>query len=61
VSSLCRVGASERRGEDLDQLVSLSRALRDASLCPLGQSPILPIERALRHFRDEFLTCTVPS
>jgi NADH-quinone oxidoreductase subunit F len=57
VRILRRALRSERRGEDLDQLISLSRDLRDASLCPLGQSPILPVESALRHFRDEFLTC----
>jgi NADH-quinone oxidoreductase subunit F len=61
VAILRRALRSERRGEDLEQLISLSRVLRDASLCPLGQSPILPIESALRHFRDEFLTCAVAS
>ena len=59
VRILRRALRSERRGEDLDQLVSLARAMRDASLCPLGQSPILPIESALRHFRDDFLACPV--
>ena len=60
VAILHRALTTERRGEDLDQLVSLARAMRDSSLCPLGQSPILPIESAIRHFRDELLTCGSP-
>ncbi len=55
VRLLRRALTNERRGEDLDRLLSLARAMRDTSLCPLGQSPILPVESALRHFRDEFL------
>jgi NADH:ubiquinone oxidoreductase subunit F (NADH-binding) len=57
VRLLRRALTSERRGEDLDRLLSLARAMRDTSLCPLGQSPILPVESAMRHFRDEFLAC----
>jgi NADH:ubiquinone oxidoreductase subunit F (NADH-binding) len=60
VRILRRALTSERRGEDLDRLVALARVMRDTSLCPLGESPILPVESAMRHFRDEFLTCTVP-
>lgn len=57
VRLLRRALTNECRGEDLDRLVSLARAMRDTSLCPLGQSPIPPVESALRHFRDEFLAC----
>jgi len=59
VRLLRRALTSERRGEGLDRLLSLAQAMRDTSLCPLGQSPILPIESAMRHFRDEFLACAV--
>ncbi len=59
VAILRRALGNERRGEDLDRLVRLARVMRDTSLCPLGQSPVLPIESALRHFREEFLTCAV--
>jgi len=49
-----RVRAGDGRTGDLDRLVAIAKAMQAASLCPLGQSPILPIESALAHFRPEF-------
>jgi NADH-quinone oxidoreductase subunit F len=63
----CRVGTvhlhylikkfAERRAElsDIDLLVEKATLMKKASLCALGQSPILPIETMLKYFRDEFV------
>jgi NADH:ubiquinone oxidoreductase subunit F (NADH-binding) len=32
----------------------VARAMQATSLCPLGQSPILPIQTAVDSFREEF-------
>jgi NADH-quinone oxidoreductase subunit F len=65
----CRVGASvlvtlsERirsggaTADDLERLVEVARTMQATSLCPLGQSPILPIQTAVDSFRDEFDAC----
>jgi len=39
---------------DLDKMIEIAETMQAMSLCPLGQSPILPIQTALRHFRAEF-------
>lgn len=39
---------------DIEALVHQSRMMAKTSLCPLGQSPILPIDSAVRYFCDEF-------
>ena len=62
----CRVGTAQlvglieklekgegQRSAHIDALVRQSRMMADTSLCPLGQSPVLPIETAVRHFGDE--------
>jgi len=41
--------------KDLDLLLRIARLMRSASFCPLGQSPVIPIESALRAFKQEFL------
>lgn len=63
----CRVGTkelfdiSERilngKGEskDLDRMISISNTMFLTSLCPLGQSLILPIKSAIENFREDFL------
>ena len=38
---------------DLDALLEQAELMAKTSLCPLGQSPVLPIKSALRHFRNE--------
>lgn len=66
--SPCRVGTRQllnlaynirrRKGriEDIDQMVHLSEALYAASLCPLGQSLIMPVKSAIENFREEFVS-----
>jgi NADH-quinone oxidoreductase subunit F len=48
--------SSTRRADKLDALLDQARRMAATSLCPLGQSPILAIESALRHFRPELET-----
>lgn len=38
----------------IDDLVRQAKLMAATSLCPLGQSPILPVESAVRYFRGEF-------
>ncbi len=47
---------SKGRGtvEDLDEMVSLSEAIRDGSLCALGGSAPTPVLSTIRYFRDEY-------
>jgi NADH-quinone oxidoreductase subunit F len=40
--------------DDLNRLVSVAKTMQAASLCPLGQSPILPVKTAIDTFREEF-------
>jgi NADH-quinone oxidoreductase subunit F len=47
-----RDGAGETR--DLDKMVEIATTMQAMSLCPLGQSVILPITSALKHFESEF-------
>jgi len=51
-----RDGTGEAR--DLDKMVEIATTMEAMSLCPLGQSPILPISSALQHFRGEFEALT---
>ncbi|MFZ7125468.1 MAG: NADH-quinone oxidoreductase subunit NuoF [Desulfobacterales bacterium] len=41
------------RSSGFDALLEQSEIMAETSLCPLGQSPVLPIRSALRHFGDE--------
>jgi len=62
----CRVGSrvlvalSDRllsghgTADDLTRLLEVAKTMQAASLCPLGQSPILPVKTALDTFRTEF-------
>ena len=63
----CRVGTSQlhhilkkfanrtAKKEDLDVLIKKATLMQKASLCALGQSPILPIRTMLKYFKDEFI------
>jgi bidirectional [NiFe] hydrogenase diaphorase subunit len=42
-------------GADLEQLESLCRIVKDASLCGLGQNAPSPVLSTLRHFRGDYL------
>lgn len=63
----CRVGTAqlhalvkkfaERQASvsDIDLMIKKSELMKTASLCALGQSPIMPIKTTLKYFRDEFV------
>jgi len=63
----CRVGTAhihalakkfaERRASesDIDAMVEKATLMKKASLCALGQSPIMPITTMLKYFRKEFV------
>lgn len=63
----CRVGTSHlhhilkkfanrtAQQGDIDILVRKATLMQKASLCALGQSPILPIKTMLKYFKDEFV------
>ncbi len=65
----CRVGTTQLvkqadqlktvngdREKLLEQMVRESQIMAGTSLCPLGQSPILPLESAARYFSEELCT-----
>jgi len=41
--------------EDLDELLKLSKVMKTASICGLGQSVSLPVNSAITHFKNHFL------
>ena len=62
----CRIGTRQLRllmekiagdrsvkSADIDAMLQQSELLAKTSLCPLGQSPVLPIRSAVKYFRDE--------
>ncbi len=49
-----RIRAGDGDPRDLDQMVDIATTMQAMSLCPLGQSVILPIKSAFQHFRGEF-------
>ncbi|PMQ02027.1 MAG: NADH-quinone oxidoreductase subunit F [Dictyoglomus sp. NZ13-RE01] len=63
----CRVGTKklvdiiekfaslEGTEEDLEEMRNISLVMKDTSFCPLGQSVHLPVNSALKYFRDEIL------
>ena len=63
----CRVGTShlhylakkfamrEAAPKDIDTMIEKAQLMKKASLCALGQSPVLPITTILKYFRDEFV------
>jgi NADH-quinone oxidoreductase subunit F len=63
----CRVGTHQlldladqfRQGRgseaDLERMVNTSKAMVATSLCPLGQSLLLPVKSAVDNFRSDFL------
>jgi len=62
----CRVGTSQLHHlikkfatrtagvDDIDLMVEKAVLMKKASLCALGQSPVLPVTTILKYFRDEF-------
>jgi len=63
----CRIGSKQlldmiydiRQGrgneQDLGLMITVAEAMFQASLCPLGQSPVMPVKSAIEHFRNEFV------
>lgn len=51
---LSRITHGKGTEEDLETLDELSRMIRDASLCGLGQTAPNPVLTTMRHFRHEF-------
>jgi NADP-reducing hydrogenase subunit HndC len=51
---LNRICQGEGKEGDIELLEELGEAIRDASLCGLGQSLPNPVLSSLRHFRDEY-------
>ncbi len=56
VEIIDRIAVRKARTGDVELLLDLARTMKKTSLCPLGQSPVLPIESALRCFEGEFAT-----
>ena len=62
----CRVGTSQLHylakkfamrtavEKDIDTMIEKAQLMKQASLCALGQSPLLPIATMLKYFRHEF-------
>jgi NADH:ubiquinone oxidoreductase subunit F (NADH-binding) len=48
------IAGGEKNNPDIGPLLEESELMAKTSLCPLGQSPVLPIRSALQHFRNEF-------
>lgn len=44
----------QAKSSNIDALLQQFELMAKTSLCPLGQSPVLPIKSAVRHFREEF-------
>ncbi len=49
-----RIRDGHGQSGDLDRMVEIATSMQAMSLCPLGQSAILPITSAFQHFRPEF-------
>ncbi len=54
VTIIDRIAAGDGSKQDTELLREIAAMMRDTSLCPLGQSPILPIETALDLFGEDF-------
>jgi NADH-quinone oxidoreductase subunit F len=50
-----KIGKGQGAAEDLDRMVNVSKTMFATSLCPLGQSLIMPVRSAVENFPDDFL------
>ena len=48
----------DNNSSDIDALLEQAELMAKTSLCPLGQSPVLPIKSAIRYFRNELEQAT---
>jgi NADH:ubiquinone oxidoreductase subunit F (NADH-binding)/NADH:ubiquinone oxidoreductase subunit E len=53
LQTITRISQGGGKPEDLTFLEQLTATLMDASFCPLGQSAVVPLLSALKHFRPE--------
>ena len=51
---LTRISEGKGKPEDIDLLVELGEAIKDASQCGLGQTLSNPVLSTIRYFRDEY-------
>jgi NADH:ubiquinone oxidoreductase subunit F (NADH-binding) len=56
VEIIDNIAASKGNKEDIEQLLEITKVMKDSSFCPLGQSVTLPVSSALKYFKDEFLS-----
>lgn len=49
-----KIASRHANVQDIGMLLQISNTMKKASLCALGQSPILPITTMLKYFRKEF-------
>lgn len=49
-----RIRQGKGRGDDTETMLHLAETMFKSSLCPLGQSLIMPVKSALEHFSEEF-------
>ncbi len=49
-----RIRSGRGSSAEIDRMLAIARAMQATSLCPLGQSVVLPVSTALDAFRDEF-------
>ncbi len=50
-----RIKTGEGKEEDLKKMKHIAETMRNLSLCPLGQSVIMPVASAIDNFKEEFL------
>jgi len=50
-----RITKGEGKEEDLELLEELAKAVKDASMCGLGQTAANPVLATLRYFKDEYI------
>lgn len=49
-----KINAGKAGQKDIDNLMILSRVMKNAALCGLGQAAPIPIDSTLQHFAYEY-------
>ncbi|MCD6472466.1 NADH-quinone oxidoreductase subunit NuoF [Candidatus Aerophobetes bacterium] len=49
------ISQGKGKEDDIDLILQTAKVMQKASLCALGQSPILPISTILKYFKEEFI------
>ncbi len=55
VEIIYRIKSGEGKAGDLEKMRHIAETMRHLSLCPLGQSVIMPVASALDNFKEEFI------